>query len=208
MKKIIIYLFLISSIAYFSLNFKDNIVVLFTKNPYNSYIDKYSVLFDVDALLIKIIMKRESNLNPNAVSNRGSMGLMQLMPKTAFEIAEQLGITDYSYEKIKETKINIMFGVYYLKKLLKHYNNNLILTLAAYNAGIGNVDNWYRENPKINKKIHAIPFKETKYYVRYIVFTYKTYRVLCTIKHQFKLLLSEGVKKLDFIQPILKNQLH
>jgi soluble lytic murein transglycosylase len=149
---------------------------LFNKNPYEIYITEYSKRFAVDSLLIKIVMKKESNLNPEAVSNTGAVGLMQVMPKTALEIANKLNIADYSNKNLKEAKINIMFGTYYLKKLLNYYNNNLILALAAYNAGIGNVENWHSKDPEIGKKICKIPFKETRYYVRSIIFIYKIYR--------------------------------
>jgi soluble lytic murein transglycosylase len=149
---------------------------LLDKNPYDSYINEYSSRFGVDLSLVKAIMKKESNLNASAVSNKGAVGLMQIMPKTALEIATQLNITDYSYAKLQEPKINIMFGVCYINKLLKYYNNNLILALAAYNAGIGNVDNWYAENPNISKRISKIPFKETRRYVRSIIYTYRVYQ--------------------------------
>jgi soluble lytic murein transglycosylase len=158
----------------------------YDKNPYDYYISKYSKYFGVDYLLIKIVMKKESNLNPDVVSNKGAVGLMQIMPKTASEIAKQLNISNYLQIRLKEIDINIMFGVYYIKKLLNYYDNNLILALAAYNAGIGNTNNWYRENPSISKKIYKIPFKETRCYVRSIVFTYKVYQGVEKLKTLLK----------------------
>ncbi|GHT33139.1 hypothetical protein AGMMS49592_1160 [Endomicrobiia bacterium] len=158
---------------------------LFDRNPYDNYINECSNRFGVDPLLIKAVMKKESNLNHNAVSNRGAVGLMQIMPKTALEIAMQLNIPDYSYVKLQETQINIMFGVYYINKLLKYYNNNLILTLAAYNAGIGNVDNWCIENPDTSKIISKIPFKETRLYVRSVIYTYKIYQGARKLRNLF-----------------------
>jgi soluble lytic murein transglycosylase len=206
MKKIIAYFFLASSVIYFLFYLKNNDVMLLTKNPYSSYINEYSTLFSIDKLLIKTVMKKESNLNPDAVSKNGAIGLMQLMPKTAFESAEKLNIIDCSYNKIKEPKINIMFGVYYLKNLLNHYDNNLILALAAYNAGIGKVDNWCSKNPKIGEEMDMIPFKETKCYVKSIISTYKIYRILYAIKWQFRSILSEVIKKSGSTQPIMRNQ--
>jgi soluble lytic murein transglycosylase len=156
----------------------------------------YSDRFNVDPLLIKAIIKKESNFNPNIVSNKGAVGLMQIMPKTALEIAKQLNVSDYSYIKIKEAKTNIMFGTYYIKKLLNYYSNNLFLALAAYNAGIGNVDNWYKNNQQIGKKIYEIPFKETRCYVRSIIIAHKIYVVTYTIKYQINSLLYIGGMKL------------
>ena len=80
-----------------------------------------------------------------------------------------------------------MFGTYYLRKLLNYYNNNLILALAAYNAGIGNVENWYNKNPEIGQKIYKIPFKETRYYVLSIIFTYKIYQGVEKLKNFLKI---------------------
>lgn len=152
------------------------------KNPYISIIEMYSEKYSVDRLLIEAVMKRESNINKNAVSAKGAVGLMQIMPRTAEEIALQLGIGNYNAEMLKDPEINIMFGTYYLSWLTSYYNNNLILALAAYNAGIGNVDIWYEEDPKVGKCISKIPFKETKRHTRGIVFTYKVYKGVDKLK--------------------------
>ncbi|BAG13963.1 transglycosylase SLT domain protein [Endomicrobiia bacterium] len=177
MKRIIGYIILVLIIfIIFNIGKKvEKKVGSFNKNPYEIYISKYSKRFAVDSLLIKAVMKKESNLNPRAVSSTGAVGLMQIMPKTAREIANQLNIMNYSGKNLKEAEINIMFGTYYLKKLLNSYNNNLILALAAYNAGIGNVENWYSKDPEIEEKIYKIPFKETRAYVRSIISIYKIY---------------------------------
>ncbi|MDR2395887.1 MAG: lytic transglycosylase domain-containing protein [Endomicrobium sp.] len=122
-------------------------------------------------------MKKESNLNVDAMSTRGAVGLMQIMPKTAQEISNQLKVSNFSNNSLKDPEINIMFGVYYVSKLLNYYNNNLVLVLSAYNAGIGNVDKWQnKQNKNIDLRIKDIPFNETKYYVKSIIFTYKVYK--------------------------------
>lgn len=161
----------------------ENKVKLFSENPYENYITKYSNYFGVDSLLVKVVMKKESNLSYSVVSNKGAVGLMQIMPKTALEIAKQLDIVNYSDSKLKEVEINIMFGTYYLRRLLNYYNNNLILVLSAYNAGLGNVENWYSKNRMLAKRIREIPFKETRSYVRSIIFTYKLYKFLYAFKN-------------------------
>ncbi|MDR3092593.1 MAG: lytic transglycosylase domain-containing protein [Endomicrobium sp.] len=186
MKKIILCLILGLIIVFlFSLEQK---IGLFNKNPYNDYINKYSNFFDIDHLLIKAIMKKESNLNPDVVSSRGAVGLMQIMPKTALEIARQLNIADYSNAKLKEVEINIMFGTYYIKRLLNYYDNNLVLALAAYNAGTGNVDSWNKPNPVASTSIHFIPFKETRHYVESIMLIYKVYIWIDVLKRQLNAL--------------------
>jgi soluble lytic murein transglycosylase len=157
-------------------------VGLLDKKYCDEYINEYSNKFGVDAMLVRSVIKKESNLNPEAVSNKGAVGLMQIMPKTAREIAAQLNISDYSSDKLKDPKINIMFGAYYLRNLLDYYNNNLILTLAAYNAGIGNVDIWRREIPDLAINAAKIPFNETKNYVKSIMFIYKIHKFISQIK--------------------------
>jgi soluble lytic murein transglycosylase len=94
MNKIVLYAFLIL-IIFFLFNIEKR-VGLFDNKKYNTYIDEYSNKFNVDSLLVRSIMKKESNLNPQTVSSRGCVGLMQIMPKTAREIANQLGVSDYS----------------------------------------------------------------------------------------------------------------
>lgn len=102
--------------------------------------------YQVPVALLKAVAKAESDFNPNAVSKAGAQGVMQLMPATARE----LGVTD-SFDP----RQNIMGGAKYLSQMLKKYDGNAKLALAAYNAGSNNVDK-YGGVP---------PFKETQNYV-------------------------------------------
>ena len=112
---------------------------------------------DVEPALVKAVIHAESSFNPLARSNKGAMGLMQLMPGTA----ERMGCDDaYHPEK------NIAGGVKYLKMLMGRYDGNLRLALAAYNAGEGAVD-----------KIQAVPpYSETVRYVQRVMLLLKAYR--------------------------------
>lgn len=107
----------------------------------------------VDEKLVNAVVKQESGFNPKAISHCGAMGLMQLMPATA----KGLGVTD-AMNPVQ----NVEGGVKYLKNLLNKYNGNVILALAAYNAGSGAVD----------KYDGVPPYKETQNYVKSILANY------------------------------------
>jgi len=116
-------------------------------------INKYARQHGVDARLVWAVMRHESGFNPNAVSPKGAMGLMQLIPSTA----ALLGVTDpFNPEE------NISGGVRYLKICLTKFNNNVVWALAAYNAGPDNVSK-YQGVP---------PFAETRSYVLKIMRDY------------------------------------
>jgi soluble lytic murein transglycosylase-like protein len=115
--------------------------------PYEDAISEYSRRIGVAADLVRAVIQVESAFNPRAVSEKGAMGLMQLMPATA----KDLGVTDpFNPDQ------NIRGGVTYLKQLLDRYGQKVELALAAYNAGMGNVEKYGGTVP---------PFKETRNYV-------------------------------------------
>jgi soluble lytic murein transglycosylase-like protein len=116
---------------------------------FDASINEHSRRMGVSADLVRAVIQVESAFNPSAVSSKGAMGLMQLMPATALE----LGVINPF-----EPDQNIRGGVAYLKRLLERYNHKVELALAAYNAGMGNVEK-YGDVP---------PFKETQSYVKKI----------------------------------------
>ena len=133
---------------------------------YSEYVEKYSVI------------KAESNFKETAVSSSGAKGLMQLMNATAEEIANNIDTPLLEDTSLLEAEKNIMIGVKYYSDLYQKYNGNMLLALAAYNAGIGNVNEWIEESiiKEDGSDIENIPFKETNMYVRKIINNYVMYQ--------------------------------
>lgn len=124
-----------------------------SKSQILNVVSQISKKYDVDEKLVQAVIKQESGFNPKAKSKSGAIGLMQLMPATA----KNLGVKD-PYNTVQ----NVEGGVKYLKSMLNKYNGNVILALAAYNAGPGAVD----------KYSGVPPYKETQNYVKNILSNY------------------------------------
>lgn len=138
---------------------------------------KYADFFDNDPYLILAIIYRESKFDPQAVSPKGAIGLMQIMPETATWIAEKLQIAGFQIDDLYDPETNIYFGNWYLANLTKEFQGNLIAILAAYNAGRGNVQRWIKDNHWSEEayRIDQIPFVETQKFVGNVLSLYQRY---------------------------------
>lgn len=126
-------------------------------STYDHHIRRSSLLYDVDPYLIKAVIKTESDFDCYALSKNGAQGLMQLMPETAKELNVSNAFNPYE---------NIDGGTRYLRDMLKIFNGDLTLSLAAYNAG-----------PTLVKRLQRIPRNsETVRYVKKVLGHYKGYR--------------------------------
>ncbi|MGN1300406.1 MAG: lytic transglycosylase domain-containing protein [Clostridia bacterium] len=159
-------------------NVKTLILKQIYPKKYSEYVEKYAKEYDVDPLLIFSIIKVESNFDEKAKSSSGAKGLMQLMEATATEIANKIDEPLVEQESLLEPEKNIMIGTKYYSELLEMYDENMLLALTAYNAGIGNVNGWIESGiiKKDGSDIENIPYKETNMYVRKIINNYKIYQ--------------------------------
>ena len=136
---------------------------------YRGIIVEYSEKYNLSPELISSIINAESGFDKDSVSYSGAMGLMQVIPSTAVEISNKLGYNEYD---IFNPRTNIEFGCFYLRYLLDYYNEDLIYSLCAYNAGLNNVKHW-----DFDGDIEKIPVSQTKNYVKKIVKNIQVYKV-------------------------------
>ena len=124
---------------------------------YHSILRGHAQNYRLDPALLAAVVYQESKFDPEARSDAGAVGLMQLQPETARGIALRTGGSAFRVDDLTNPEINVRYGSWYLRHLLDKYDDER-LALAAFNAGQGNVDSW-REQGK------GIAFAETRHYV-------------------------------------------
>lgn len=144
------------------------VTVVKVKYPYaytlaiKANVNKYGL----DESLVRAIIKVESGYNETAISSVGATGLMQIMPRTAEWIAEELEIEEYSQEMLFNPQINIEFGCFYLWYLHEKYNDDYKV-LFAYNAGEGVLNEYYKKDDTL--KLETVEIVETKWYIERVL---------------------------------------
>jgi soluble lytic murein transglycosylase len=131
----------------------------------------------LDPALIAAVIYTESRFR-DQTSTAGAKGLMQLMPRTADYIARKSGGTAFVQGDLATPQVNISYGSWYLRYLLDKYGGNTMLALAAYNAGEGKVDGWWRDASARGERFRVaahIPFPETRNYVTHVLQTRRDY---------------------------------
>ncbi|MBI5575080.1 MAG: transglycosylase SLT domain-containing protein [Deltaproteobacteria bacterium] len=150
----------------------------------------------MDPLLLHSIVRQESQFQPNALSPAGAIGLMQLMPRTAAEVARKEKMKKPKRKDLLKPKLNVTLGAAYLSRLVREYGGDYFRAVAAYNAGEAAVAKWWRNSggdPALF--LENVTYRETRFYLRRVFFNvlqyYSIYRPRMFARH-FPIVPEEG----------------
>jgi len=131
----------------------------------------------LDPALIAAVIYAESKFEPHE-SSAGAEGLMQIEPATAYYLARLSGGRSFTAADLETPSVNVAYGSYYLRYLLNRFGGDEVLALAAYNGGIANVEGWLARARASGRSltVAAIPFPQTREYVRRVLSAERTYR--------------------------------
>lgn len=143
---------------------------------YEEYIQEAAERHQINPYLICAVIRCESNWDPEVESSAGAVGLMQLLPETAADL-EQRGLVDgsvFSASDLSDPQTNIEYGTAYLRYLVDRYHE-VETVIAAYNAGLGNVDSWLENGENIRD---VVEFAETENYLYSVINARESYEQL------------------------------
>lgn len=137
--------------------------------------------YGLEPHLVAAVIRTESNFKTGRSSEKGALGLMQIMPKTAKEVVQRAGFADVTEDMLRErADVSIEIGTWYLNSLHERFDRNPIAAVAAYNAGPTRVSEWISTGKWDGKleTVGQIPFGETRHYVQRVVYYYNKYKEL------------------------------
>lgn len=154
---------------------------------FGEYVAENAAQRGVDPLLVHALIREESRYNPKALSRSHALGLMQLLPGTAYGAAKNVGITLSGESDVYRPEVNVKLGTFYLGYAIKRFNGNAMLGVASYNGGPGAVTGFMRRHTAsgsgdFDQFVENIPFRETRDYVRKVFGSYWTYQAMYTGK--------------------------
>ncbi|MEL3907942.1 MAG: lytic transglycosylase domain-containing protein [Treponemataceae bacterium] len=160
------------SLIQFALNSKDAKITpeslrLLYPRPFYEIVNRYAKEYDIPEYFLYALIRAESYFRSDVVSHAGAVGLAQLMPSTAKDIAHYFKLNSY---KLTDPEINVRFGTYYLFIMIKS-RGSLVKGCQAYNAGGGNVRRWTKLYPNISNDlfVESTPYDETRNYAKRIL---------------------------------------
>ncbi|MDF1827799.1 MAG: transglycosylase SLT domain-containing protein [Legionellaceae bacterium] len=145
---------------------------------HRTLVKQYSKQFNIPEALIYAMIRQESAFREDVISPVGAHGLMQLMPKTAKQVARREHITYTNRQALFSPNMNINLGTAYLNHLAKRFDRNPLLMVAAYNAGPHQVNRWIKTHPihEIDVWIDTLPWAETRNYLKAVMAFYAVYQ--------------------------------
>ncbi len=146
--------------------------------PYSGLVMAQSSTRDIDPLLVYALMRQESEFVPGARSSADALGLTQVVPSTGQGIADQLGDSAFSPDKLYLPYVSIRYGIYYLASNLPQFDRKLLPALAAYNAGPGNAARWLSGSALIDPDLYIerVDLFETGDYLQRVYQNYGFYK--------------------------------
>jgi soluble lytic murein transglycosylase len=150
---------------------------------YRGIIEDLSERYKIDPFLVLSVVREESRFDPEVKSIAGAIGLMQLMPQTAFRLDGKLNLGIKSTRQIVDVKNNLHIGICYLSNLIKEFGS-YTYAIAAYNAGEEIVKKWLqkRNYKSVDEFIEDIPYNETRSYVKRVITTFFEYKRFSSTK--------------------------
>ncbi|MCL1816774.1 MAG: lytic transglycosylase domain-containing protein [Clostridiales bacterium] len=157
-------------------HYRDQLLYYFFPLDYRMQVEAMAEEYALDPWLIFAIIRVESNFDARAKSRAGAQGLMQLMPSTTAWIVEKTGL-EIDIDDIWQPENNIRLGCWYLDWLRDYYYGDMIIGIAAYNAGIANVDAWLNDGKWDGSYagLPGVPYAETRRYIRNVYENYNIY---------------------------------
>lgn len=150
-------------------HYRERLALYFFPLDHREQVEALAAEYELDPWLVFAVIRVESAFKVNAESSAGAQGLMQLMPSTAEWIIEMTGF-EMTARDIWQPEANIRLGCWYIDWLRDYYDGDMPAALAAYNAGISNVNVWLTEGiwDGSLKNLADIPFAETRRYLSYV----------------------------------------
>ncbi len=146
---------------------------------YQQAINREARLTGLDPALLAAVIWRESDFDPTARSSRGAVGLTQVLPSTAANIAAAPNPPVGRPADLMDPEVNIAYGAWYLRSLIDHHGGSVVEGLSAYNAGSSNLTKWKQQALASGHAFQVpadVPFPETKAYVKDIMDAWPIYR--------------------------------
>jgi soluble lytic murein transglycosylase len=145
---------------------------------YSNQVAKNAKDNELDPFLVHGLIREESRYNSMATSRSNAIGLMQLLPGTAFGVAKNMGLSIHTNDEVYNPNNNIALGTHYLAYVLKRHSGNALAAVASYNGGPNAVAKWIKGHSDMDTFVETIPVTETRDYVRKVFGSFWNYQAI------------------------------